>query len=275
MGHFVLKAKTDLKNIDDTTKLESSDYAITSGGVFYQFQYKSEKKRETKDVYPGIYSITKTAAGLILNETKYTSDNLLKEFVNTVQIEEAADCFFNNLHLYKEFGYDVPKRSILLYGTAGSGKSSAIGIIANKYVADGKTSVLIWPTDIIDAYEVKELFKMLKYNDVEKIILVIEDLGGIENPEKEIISDSSLLALLDNNEKSFTIPTLIISTTNFPECFASNITNRPGRFDDKIEIGIPDGESRKALLKFFSNNKATEEELTLLGSKFCEFFTQT
>jgi SpoVK/Ycf46/Vps4 family AAA+-type ATPase len=48
--------------------------------------------------------------------------------------------------------------------------------------------------------------------------------------------------------------------------------NRSGRFDDKIKVGYPDAEARKALLKFFSKDKADEESVALIGSNTCAEF---
>jgi SpoVK/Ycf46/Vps4 family AAA+-type ATPase len=273
MGHFQLAAVTDLKTISKETEIPESDYSILDDGKFYQFKYKNaETKRTPVIVKPGIWSIGKGMSGLQLNATSFSTDDLLKDFINTKQIEEIVDCFFSNLDLYKEFGIDVPRRGVLLYGPPGAGKSTAISMCANKYTADGKTAVVIWATDAYEAYDIKEFFKVFQYSGVEKLILIAEDLGGMENEETRIRSDSSLLALLDNNEKTFTIPTMILATTNHPENFAGNITNRSGRFDDKIEVGIPDGEARKKLLQFFSKNTASPEALAVIAGKSCEKF---
>jgi len=273
MGHFKLVTTTNLVDITPETEIQESDYSLLNDGKFYQFKYyEVDKKRTPITVKPGIWSIGKGMMGLQLNPTSFSTDDLLKDFINTKQIEEIVDCFFSNLHLYAEFGMDVPRRGVLLYGPPGAGKSTAISMCANKYVNDGKTAVVIWATDAYEAYDIKEFFKVFQYEGVEKLILVAEDLGGMENGETTMRSDSSLLALLDNNEKTFTIPTMIVATTNHPENFAGNITNRSGRFDDKIEVSIPGGDARRKLLKFFSKNTANEEALVLIESKQCEKF---
>jgi AAA+ superfamily predicted ATPase len=60
---------------------------------------------------------------------------------------------------------------------------------------------------------------------------------------------------------------LILATTNYPEAFLGNLTNRPQRFDDKIEAPLPTGEDRKKLLAFFSKDKAPAPCLDFVASK--------
>jgi SpoVK/Ycf46/Vps4 family AAA+-type ATPase len=136
----------------------------------------------------------------------------------------------------------------------------------------GKTAIILWPTDKIDPHDVKEFIKSFRYKDVEKFILIAEDLGGVEVDEVKVKSYSSLLALLDNQEQAFKVPTIIVATTNHPEVFLGNITNRPGRFSDKIEVGYPDKEARIELCKFFLNEKASEDVLEEVAKKkYAEF----
>jgi len=151
-----------------------------------------------------------------------------------------------------------------------TGKSSGIHLVCNKYVADGTTAVIVWHTSKFEAYEVKDFAETFKYEGVEKLILVVEDLGGIEAEDTRMNSDSSLLALLDNNERTFTVPTFILATTNFAVSFLANIANRPGRFEDKIEVGYPSSENRKRLLTFFSKGTADQAALDYIASDACK-----
>ena len=273
-GHFTLKQKMKLSDITETDILPESDYAtLTPDGYFVQLTYHEGKKEfEDYKVSPGIFSIIKTSSGFDLKPTSFTRDEILEEFLSTKEIEDTVDSFFENLHLYKEFGVELPKRAILLWGPAGGGKTSSISKVVDKYVKDAKTLVIVWKTDRYDAGDVQEFIKCFKYDGVEKLILIAEDLGGSENDNVRMRSDSSLLSLLDNQEKTFVIPTMIIATTNFPENFASNLTNRPGRFDDKIKVGYPNAGARKALLKFFCKQYVTDEALELIGSDKCKEF---
>lgn len=274
MAHFIVKKITPLTELKLGDELPESDYsAITPDNKFIQLEHISGDSKQKIEALPGIFTVIATPIGLEFKKTSFVSDSILEEFVHTKDIEEKINCFFSRLHIYKKHGFEVPKRNVLLYGPPGSGKSTALTKVANKYAGDGKTLVIIYPTDKIDAFEIKSFVRNLDYKGVEKLILIVEDIGGVEIDQVKMRSDSSLLSLLDNQEKTFTIPTLIIATTNFPEIFLGNIMNRPGRFDDKIEVGYPEGEQRRKLLQFFTGNTASEEAQALMLDKKTKEFS--
>lgn len=274
MGYFKVSKITNFNELTEETIIQESALAFHNNDKYIQFKYIEEDSDINKyEVKPGIYSIIKDNNGYQLMSTSFVNDSILTEFVNTKHIEEIVDCFFNNLHLYAEFGIEVPKRGVLLYGPAGTGKTTALNKSVQKYANDGKTLIVVWHTSKYEAYEVQDFIKSFKYTGVDKLILICEDLGGMENDGVKMRSDSSLLSLLDNQEKTFTLPVMIIATTNYPENFAENLTNRAGRFDDKIKIGYPNKESRGELLKFFSKAKATEAEINMIMTSACDEFS--
>jgi len=267
--YFKLKNKIKLSEMTETDKLYESDFAtITPEGMFVQL----ELVEETNKVYdypikPGIWTMQEEFGNLKLQATEFTKENLLDSFINTKSITDKIDCFFNRLHVYKEYGIEVPKRSALLYGPQGTGKTSSVKRIVETYLATGDTAIVIWPTDKFEAYSVKNFIKCFKYEGVNKLILIVEDIGGVEMDQVKMKSDSSLLSLLDNQEKTFKIPVYILATTNFPEIFLGNLTNRPGRFDDKIEMPNPDAGYRTTLLKFFYKKDLPENVEKLIASE--------
>lgn len=252
--------------------LSESDLAISNNDGYYQYQYIDDNTFSKYATSPGIFYIDKDATGYELKPTSFVNDTILEEFVNTKTIENVVDCFFNNLHLYTEFGIEVPKRGVLLWGPPGVGKTTALNKAVQKYSKDGRTLILVWHTSKYEAHEVQGFIKSFEYQNVDKMILICEDLGGSENDNVRMRSDSSLLSLLDNQEKTFTLPIMIIATTNYPENFAENLTNRSGRFDDKIKVGYPDKEARASLLKFFAKGEADEQTISLIMSDACSEF---
>lgn len=273
MGHFKLKSKIRLDDLTPEQKLDESDFAcVTPSGAFIQLEYVDEHKSTAYPVTPGVFTIQQQPNGLELIQTEFVRDEILETFLHTKNITDKIDCFFNKLHIYKKYGIEIPSRKALIYGPAGSGKSSSLNKIARKYGQDKETLVLVWSTDKFDPADVKAFIQSFEYNGVERLILIMEDIGGIEIDQVRMQSKSSLLSLLDNQEKTFKIPHFILSTTNHPEIFLGNLTNRPGRFDDKIEVGFPPAQQRAELLKFYYKGKADDSLYDLiLNDKFKEF----
>lgn len=276
-GHFKIKSKINLDSAEVGQVIPESDFCtLTPDGSFVQLEYiEEEKGKRSITIKPGIWAITSSMMGLLLKPTELTRDRILESFLSTKNITDRADKFFSRLHVYKEFGIEVPKRTILLYGPPGTGKTVAISEVCQKYSDMKNAAIVLWKTDKHDPHDVKQLFKYATYEGVERLILVAEDLGGVEIDQVRIKSEASLLALLDNKEKALTIPTLILVTTNFPENFLANLMDRPERIDDKIEVGYPSVEARKELFKFFARpgQEIPEEAFELLSSKSCESFT--
>ena len=276
-GYFTVKSKLMLDELEVGTRISESDYStLTPSGAFVQLEYheSDETKIDDYEVKPGVWVINHSQSrGMFLSPTSFVNDRILEEFVHTKHITDKIDLFFRKINVYYEMGFEVPKRAALLYGPAGTGKSTSISKVAREYEKDGKTAIVVWPTSKYEAQLVKDFVKSFKYEGVERLIMIVEDIGGVEIDQVRMKSDSSLLSLLDNQEKTFTIPVFIIATTNHPEVFLGNLTNRPNRFDDKIEVGFPDATFRTALLKFFSKDTATAEDLKLIEDKRMEKFS--
>lgn len=275
MGHFVVSKITNLNEVKENDRIEESDFStLTDSGNFVQLKYIEEDEEiEKTEAKPGVFSMYVTPAGIRLEKTAFTKDNILKDFVNTKDITDRIDKFIEAVPKYEKYGI-FPKRGILLHGPAGTGKTSAIAETARKYGTDGETFILLWHTDKVEAGDVKDFIKHLKYVDTKRMILVAEDIGGIEIDQAKIRSESALLSLLDNQESTFKVPTLILATTNYPENFMGNLTNRPNRFDDKIRVGYPKGPQRAQLLEFYDQEKLVDEEaLSMISSKKCDEFS--
>lgn len=166
------------------------------------------------------------------------------------------------------YGFTVTNDSLYVMGdftvTHNCGKSVAVAKVCQEYADKQDTAIILWHTDIIEADEISRFVKSFEYatHGVKRLIFVAEDIGGVEMQEYTRPSESSLLSLLDNVEKTFAIPTLILATTNYPQSLLANIANRPGRIDDKIRVDPPNSSFRSKFLQFFSNGNAPESAMT-------------
>lgn len=274
-GYFEVIKITNMNDLKEGQQFPESDFAtMNEKGDFVQMKYH-EKQTERKPTIakPGVYTMIKTQFGIKLEPTAFVLNNVMTEFVVTAPIIEKAERFFSRLHVYAKHKVENVKRGFLLHGPPGTGKSTTIASIVEQYKNNDEFFVLVWHTDVIEAAEVKDFVKHLQYEGPKKMILIAEDIGGIES-ENRRGSESALLALLDNQELALKLPTLIIATTNYIENFQGNLTNREGRFDEKIEVGFPNGEARVKLMKHYDpEGIVNEDALAKLKSKDCDKFT--
>lgn len=275
---FVVKKVSDVKTFKEGDELPESDFSLfTSEDNFVQFQYHDDEELNVKSypVQTGIFSIAVENQQMVLKKSGFTDQGILNDYVSTKDISDKINIFFNKLDVYKKYGID-PKRAILLYGSPGCGKSVTISKVCNEYAEKDDTCIVIWPSDKFEARHVKDFIKCFNYEEhnVKKLFLVIEDLGGVENEDGgRRYSESSLLSLLDNVEKTFTIPTMILATTNYPEKFLENLTNRPQRFDDVMEVKRPTPEFRAKFLEFFSQGEASDSARTMIKDRKFDNFS--
>jgi AAA+ superfamily predicted ATPase len=261
-SHFKVKSVIDMKSAKDGQKIPESDFSLfTSDDKFIQFDYVDEGATETYPVKAGIWHIAvDESRQFCLKPSSFVSEPMLEEYTHTKDISSKINAFFSKKAAYEKYGV-FPKRGILLYGAPGCGKSATISKLCREYDGRHDTAVILWHTDKYEASDVKSFVKRFEYQkSVDKFILVIEDVGGVEyQGSNKMPSNSSLLSLLDNVERTFTIPTMILATTNYPENMLENLTNRPQRFDDVISVKPPSADFRERFLQFFSQNAADEK----------------
>ena len=276
-SHFKVKSIKDVKELAIGDKIFESDFSLlTSDDKFVQWEYVDEESMAiTKySVKPGIFTIATQNNAMVLKQSAFTEQAILEEYIATKEITDKINTFFSRIDIYKKYNMD-PKRAILLYGSPGMGKSVTLAKVCNEYAKTPDTTIVIWPSDKFEARHVKDFIKRFDYeaNKISRLFLVIEDLGGVETGEgPRRYSESSLLSLLDNVEQTFTIPTMILATTNYPQNFLENLINRPQRFDDVMEVKRPTPEFRAKFLEFFSQNLATDSaKKQIMDKKYDNF----
>ncbi len=267
-GKFKVKKVTHFKDVEDGMEFPESDLCFQNEDQIIQCEYiKPKKKRAEKFIMkPGIYSITHIGNSIGLEELKMKQRRMLDSYDHSKKIMDEAKLFFSQEKVYKFLEKDM-KRAILLYSPPGFGKTSAITKLSQELVKeDPGTIVISWPTCELEARHVSRfLSSRSEYSDkCTRLVFIIEDIGGgeVEDRGGQRGVDSALLNLLDGVDVTFSLPTFIIATTNYPGNLLDALADRPGRFDEFIELDPPDFRQRVDLVKFIAKKDELNKEET-------------
>lgn len=183
----------------------------------------------------------------VRNDTFIQSDSSYNE------ISKEFRSFLDNEKLYRDLSI-IYKRSVLMYGPPGEGKTAIIREIIRKEVP--KDAVVIFfntlpPVSYIIKLS-KTLSNRLKVFVFEELVLILDSESLLQN----------FLEFMDG-EKSID-HSFIFGTTNHPEKLSPNITNRPSRWDRLIKINGLDNESKKELVYFYLKREISNEEFELI-----------
>jgi cell division protease FtsH len=173
------------------------------------------------------------------------------------ELEEIID-FLKHPQKYRNFGIRMP-RGVLLVGPPGVGKTLIAKAVAGEagvpfFYQSGASFVQIYVG--MGAKRVRELFKRAK--SMAPAIVFIDEIdavgkarGGMRNDEREATLNQ-LLTEMDGFEDSSGV--IVIAATNKIEMLDDALL-RPGRFDRRVFVSLPNREERKSILKIYLANK--------------------
>lgn len=190
----------------------------------------------------------------------------LKEEKN--ELEEIVD-FLKNPDKYLKMGARIPKGALLV-GPAGCGKTLLARAVAGEsnvpfFSVAGSSFVEMFVG--VGSGRVRNLFTVAKKH--QPCLIFIDELdsigktrgssiaGGNEEREQTL---NQLLTEMDGFEQNDKI--IVLAATNRPDVLDPALL-RPGRFDRKIVIHLPDIKEREDILKIHSRNKSLALDISL------------
>lgn len=184
------------------------------------------------------------------------------------ELSEIVD-FLKNPKKFLEIGAVIPK-GILLMGAPGTGKTLLARAVAGEagvafFSISGSEFVEMFVG--VGASRVRDLFKMAKQTS-PSIIFVdeIDAVGRVRgtgvgggNDEREQTLNQILVEMdgFEPNEK-----VIVMAATNRPDVLDPALL-RPGRFDRRVTIDLPDRNDREEILKIHSAKKPFAEDVVL------------
>jgi len=181
---------------------------------------------------------------------------------NTEAKESVRDIvdYLKDPEKYTRYGARMP-RGILLHGKPGTGKTLMARAMAGEagvpfYAVSGSDFVQMYVG--VGAARVRELFK--KAREAGSGVIFIDEIDALGkkrsdglngNDEREQTLNALLTEMQGFSNESGVV---VIAATNRPDTLDDALL-RPGRFDRRVEIGLPDLPARKQIIALHAVNK--------------------
>ncbi len=206
--------------------------------------------RTVDRIVPGVYEIhSDPNIGIYFSKIPVSTHGLLRfPQANSERIITEIQRFWTKKEIFQKYDRAY-KRSILMWGPAGTGKSSVIKILSAD-VLDRNGVVIKFDSPNLFMQGMR-IFRQIQPET--PVVVLMEDIDEILHSKNE----SDILNLLDGVERVENI--VFIATTNHPSRLGERIINRPGRFDKRYKIGLPDDISRRMYLQWLIKDENIAE----------------
>ena len=200
------------------------------------------------------------------NETGITFADVAGEEEAKDALEEIVD-FLHNPQKYADIGANLPKGALLV-GPPGTGKTLLARAVAGEahvpfFSISGSEFVEMFVG--MGAAKVRDLFKQA--NDKAPCIVFIDEIdtigkkrdgGGISGNDEREQTLNQLLAEMDGFDGKKGV--VILAATNRPDSLDKALL-RPGRFDRRIPVELPDLKGREAILRVHGKDVKMSEDV--------------
>ncbi|KAH3671114.1 hypothetical protein OGAPHI_000825 [Ogataea philodendri] len=189
-------------------------------------------------------------------------------------LKRTIDVPLRHPEIFQRFGIDPP-RGVLLHGSSGTGKSLLLKCIAHE--SQGCHIINISGPSIVSKYlggteeKLRDYFKeAIKYQPAIVLIDEIDSLTPSRNNEDVSEVDTRVTATLLMAMDSIDGAVIVIGATNRLNSIDAGL-RRPGRFDQELEVPIPDADSRydilsKQFISMKGQHDLTNEQIRAIAS---------
>jgi cell division protease FtsH len=211
------------------------------------------------------------------NPKIYAESETGKTFRDVAGQEEAKEAlkeivdFLHNPQKYADIGASLPKGALLV-GPPGTGKTLLARAVAGEahvpfFSISGSEFVEMFVG--MGAAKVRDLFKQA--NDKAPCIVFIDEIdtigkkrdgGGFSGNDEREQTLNQLLAEMDGFDGKKGV--VILAATNRPDSLDKALL-RPGRFDRRIPVELPDLNGREAILKVHGKNVKLSDDVDFRG----------
>lgn len=236
-------------------------------GIFFWFIFRQAKAGATQ-----AFSFTQARARLFGAEGHSKKKITFKDVAGLKEakeeLKEIVD-FLKNPDKYMKMGAQIP-RGVLLMGSAGTGKTLLSRAVAGEagvpfFHISGSEFVEMFVG--VGAGRVRDLFGTAK--KAAPAIIFIDELdaigrqrgsglgGGHDEREQTL---NQILVEMDGFERDTNV--IVLAATNRPDILDPALL-RPGRFDRKVVLDMPDVDGREDILKIHCNGKPLAQDVNL------------
>lgn len=263
-GHFyVMHDDEDDDSLDEQITQSYCQWTTHNGKIYVP------AGRTKVHLRPGVYEInTNPQTGLYFEKIPAKTENLLRfPDTNSNKVVEEIQKFWTKEEVFNNYGLAY-KRGIILWGPAGSGKSSCAQLIMADVVKRGGVVVIFDDPDLF----LSGMRTLRIIQPDTPLVVMMEDIDSII----ETYHESEVLNILDGVNAVDKV--CFLATTNYPDRLGPRIINRPSRFDKRFKIGFPSAESRKLYFEYVIGNsdvKKGRKEAKRLGINLKQWVKDT
>lgn len=235
---------------------------VLLGGLIF-FMYRNAQGGNMKAM-----SFAKTTARMVTSAKRILFSDVAGLYNAKQELQEVVE-FLKHPEKFRKLGAEIPK-GVLLVGPAGVGKTLLAKAVAGEA---GVPFFSLSASEFVEMFvgvgaaRVRDLFAKAK--KVAPAVIFIDELdaigrqrgtgmGGSHDEREQTLNQ--ILVEMDGFDTDSRV--IVLAATNRPDVLDPALL-RPGRFDRKVVLDLPDREERKEILQIYVRNKPVSKDVDL------------